>query len=241
MLRAIALLAGMASIPGGTYRPLYAASGSPTVHVAAFRIDRELVTRRDFERFTRDHPAWRRDRIAPVFADEEYLADWTVGSASEANQPATRVSWFAARAYCAAVGKRLPTTDEWEYVAAASETRRDATSDPAFLQRLAILDASQSATDSHRGFRNVHGVAGLHGVVWEWTFDFNRGVASDDSRASGSGIDARDRHLYCASAAIGAADPTNYAAFLREAVRSGLSGRTTLDGLGFRCAASLAS
>jgi hypothetical protein len=41
----------------------------------------------------------------------------------------------------------------------------------------------------------------------------------------------------CASAALGAADPTDYPAFLRAAVRAGLTPRTTLGALGFRCAA----
>ena len=74
-------------------------------------------------------------------------------------------------------------------------------------------------------------------MIWEWTLDFNSVVLDDDSRATGSGADARDRHLYCASSAIGATDPSDYAAFLRYAVRAGLGARSTTSSVGFRCAA----
>ena len=42
----------------------------------------------------------------------------------------------------------------------------------------------------------------------------------------------------CAGAAMGASDPSNYPALLREAFRSALTERSTARTLGFRCAAS---
>jgi formylglycine-generating enzyme required for sulfatase activity len=103
------------------------------------------------------------------------------------------------------------------------------------VQRLVSLYATRPRplppVDS--GTVNVHGVRGLHGLAWEWVADFNSVLVSDDSR----GVGGRDHDLFCASAAIGAADPTNYPAFLRYAIRAGLTGRTTLETLGFRCAA----
>ena len=47
-----------------------------------------------------------------------------------------QVSWFAASAYCEAQGARLPTWNEWEYAAAADETRRDARKDPVWRERI---------------------------------------------------------------------------------------------------------
>lgn len=231
----------MVTIPAGSYQALYATNGGRT-RVARFAIDRALVTRADFLAFVTAHPTWRRSAVKPVFAERSYLADWTsdldAGSSADLGRPMTNVSWFAAKAYCAAGGKRLPTTDEWELVASASETRRDAASDPAFLDRLVAL---YSAHPRAAGITNLYGVRAMHGPVWEWTNDFNDVVVSDDSRTAGSGVDARDHHLYCASAAIGARDLMNYPAFLRAAIRAGLTGRSTLDGLGFRCAADAAS
>jgi formylglycine-generating enzyme required for sulfatase activity len=224
----------MVSIPAGSYRPLFATTGART-RVAAFSIDREPVTRGEFLRFVRANPAWRKSAIKPVFAERSYLADWRgdldAGDESTLQEPVRQVSWFAARAYCAANGKRLPTTDEWEYVASADEKRRDATSDPTFIQRLIAIYTS------HRGaFRNVYGVDALHGDAWELTDDFNSVVIPDDSRGTGSGVDARDHDLYCAGAALGARDPSNYPAFLRSATRAGLSGRSAASHVGFRCA-----
>jgi Uncharacterized conserved protein len=233
----------MARIPAGWYRPLYATSGASRIRVAAFAIDREPVTRARYLEFVRAHPEWARGTVRPLFAERGYLADWPsatdAGDTTDLRRPVVNVSWFAAKAYCEAAGKRLPTVDEWERVAAASATRRDASSDPAFRRRLIALYASRSpGTPRPVGttFTNAFGVSDLHGLVWEWTLDFNSVVIGDDSRASGSGQDARDHHLFCASAAIGAGDPGDFPAFARYAVRAGLSGRSTVGAVGFRCA-----
>lgn len=234
----------MVRIPGGGYRPLYVTPDARQVHVATFALDRLPVTRGDFARFTRTNPRWARGTIRSLFAERTYLADWPsdsgAGSGTDLERPVTNVSWFAAKAYCAAQDKRLPTVDEWEYVAAASERVRDARDDPSFRARLLALYASRTPGLPPRvgtTFANVYGVRDLHGVLWEWTFDFNSTVVGNDSRASGSGQDARDHHLFCASAAIGTTRSDDYPAFLRYAVRSGLTARTTIGGLGFRCAA----
>ena len=242
--RARAAASRMAMIPAGSYRPLYAPVGTSRIRVAAFALDREPVTRADFLAFVSRQPSWQRGRVRSVFADAGYLADWRgvldAGDADGLRRPVTQVSWFAARAYCASVGKRLPTVDEWEYAAAANERSSDASGDPAFRARLLALYGGmrRSASDA-RGFVNVHGVRALHGQVWEWTLDFNSVVLDDDSRTTGSGADARDRHLYCASSAIGATDPSDYPAFLRYAVRAGLGARSTTSTVGFRCAADV--
>jgi sulfatase modifying factor 1 len=150
-------------------------------------------------------------------------------------RPVTDVSWHAARAYCESLGKRLPTTHEWEYAAVASETRADATSDPAFVQRLVTLYASRPRPlpPVGSGFRTVHGVRDLHGRAWEWVEDFD----STHRARHSHGVAAREHDASCAGAAVGALDPANYAGFLRLAFRAGLTGRSTLGTLGFRCAA----
>ena len=230
----------MVRLPAGTYRPLYGQRGTDVVAVKSFQLDRDAVTRGAFLAFLREEPRWRRDAVAPLYADRRsYLADWRdvldAGDADDLRRPVTGVSWFAARAYCASLGKRLPTVHEWEYAAAASETRRDATGDPAFIQRLVSLYAGRPRPlpPVGAGFVNVYGVRGLHGLAWEWVADFNGVLVSDDSR----GVGGRDHDAFCASAAIGALDPANYAAFLRFAFRSGLTGRSAAGSLGFRCAA----
>ncbi len=143
------------------------------------------------------------------------------------------VSWFAARAYLKAEGKALPTVDQWEYVAAASPDRADASRDPAFLERLRVWYGRPTPgrlPPVGSTARNVYGVSDLHGVVWEWTLDFNSALVTGESRADAS----LERALYCGSGAAGAADFEDYAAFMRYAFRSSLEARYSVANLGFR-------
>lgn len=226
----------MAAVPAGAYMPLYAPD-TAAVQVAAFRLDRVPVTRAEFARFVAANPRWQRSRVQPVFADARYLEGWVsdlapggVGSA-----PVTQVSWFAARAYCAWEGKRLPTVDEWEYVARADETRPDAMADPRHKARILELYTGRAKSPPSVGsvFRNLYGIHDMHGLVWEWVRDFNSVTVGTDSRGTGQ----RDDQLYCAAGAQGATDTQDYAAFLRYAFRASLEGRSTSAALGFRCAA----
>lgn len=232
---------GMVRIPAGSYVPLYAVNGSREVAVPAFDLDRHPVTQEEYLEFVRANPAWRRSDVKRVFADRAYLADWRgdldPGGPEAARRPTTHVSWFAARAYCEWRSKRLPGVDEWEYAALASEDLEDPGRDPAFRNRiLALYSRPRPAEwpEVGSGFRNVYGVADLHGLVREWVEDFNSVLVSDDSRGTGG----RDRRLFCASGANGATDTGDYAAFLRYAFRSGLRGASTIGNLGFRCARS---
>ena len=230
------VLAGMSIIPHGTFSPLYAEKGAERVTVHSFALDREPVTRGEFLEFVRRNPEWRRSAVKTSVADKGYLADWSSdlsqGSVSDLRRPVTNVSRNAAFAYCKAKGKRLPTPSEWEYAAAASDTRRDGISDRAFISKLVGFYTKRSARSPviGTGVRNVYGVRDLHELVWEWTAD-----AASDVHAS------HTHHMFCASSAIGATDPSNYPAFMRYAVRSGLTDRTTLKTLGFRCAGDLPS
>ena len=231
IVAAMQVPANMAVIPSGTARRLMAPAGT-TVHLRRFAIDRDPVTRGEFQHFVAAHANWTRDAVNASNADDGYLADWNarMQSGTETlHQPVTSVSWYAAGAYCAAHRRRLPTTDEWEYVARASETSRDGSHDEQFRARVLgyYSDRSSHALPSvASGRRNAYGVRGLHDLVWEWT--------------SNAGQAAEHAHDFsCAGAAIGSPDPSNYPAFLRFAFRSGLTPRTTSRSLGFRCATDL--
>ncbi len=224
-------LAGMAVIPQGSFAPLYATKGAGRVSVSSFALDTEPVTRGDFLQFVRTNPEWRRSAVPSARSDRGYLSDWTsdlsAGNVTDLARPVTNVSRYAAIAYCESKGKRLPTTKEWEYAAAASETSRDAARDKRFIARLIGYYRARSGVRPDvvgKSAKNVYGVRDLHELAWEWTAD---PMQHGD----------HEHHMFCASAAIGAADPSNYPAFMRYAVRSGLTDRTTLRTLGFRCAA----
>ncbi len=227
----------MAAIPAGRYLPLY---GSEPVEVGGFELDRYPVTRAEFAAFVRAHPEWRRSAAPRARAGAAYLANWRsdsdFGGPSGAGRPVTDVSRPAAEAYCAAQGKRLPTVDEWEYVAGASSERRDASGDARFRQRLLELytrprPAQPAAVRST--FRNAFGVWDLHGLVWEWTAAARSAQAHHAMHHHGP---APAHDMGCAGSAAGASDTRNYAAFLRYAFRTGLTSTTMLPNLGFRCA-----
>lgn len=232
--------AGMVYIKAGNYTPLFR-SGKETglTLVQPFFLDRYPVTNAEFLEFVRRNPGWRRSRIKALFADQTYLKHWAgdtlPGSAAPAAAPVTHVSWFAARAYAKWKGKRLPTTAEWEYVAAASEKSFDGSKDPAYTSRILSWYAKPAPNvlaDVSTGFKNAWGVCGMHGLIWEWVEDFNSALVNGDSR-NDTGV---ERNMFCGGASIRATDAKDYAAFMRYGFRSSLLAHYCVSNLGFRCA-----
>jgi len=234
---------GMVFIAGGSYKPLYSKATKERT-TPPFFMDTMQVTNGQFLEFVTTHPEWRRSKVKPSQADSSYLKHWAgdldlgPDAAKLRDAPVTNVSWFAAKAYCEAQGKRLPTQDEWEFVARADAMRMDASSDQAFLRQLlewyakpgsSNLEPVQSAPV------NIHGIRGLHGLVWEWVHDFNSTMIIGDSRGDGS----LDRRLFCGAGSLLAADVSNYAAYMRYAFRSSLKGDYCVSSLGFRAAKSV--
>ncbi len=228
-------------LPGGAFRSVlrYEDLPSTPVHVRPFALMRVPVTNAQMLAFVKAHPQWRRDRIAAVFADREYLSQWsgalTLGDQAPPLQPAVRVSWFAANAYCEAQGARLPTWSEWEYASAADETRRDARADPAWRARILAWYARPSRGPLPRAglqAANAYGVQDLHGLVWEWTDDFSALLIAGDNRNQGDADTAK----YCGAGALSMDDREHYAVMMRVALLSSLQAHDTTRNLGFRCA-----
>lgn len=226
-------------IPAGTHRPQFPTSPEESeVAVAPFRLAKTPVTNAQFLAFVRAHPKWRRDRVRRLFADSGYLSHWSdaleVGAAG-ADRPVVNVSWFAARAFCASQDARLPTEAEWEYVAAASETRPDGRKDAKWSARILRWYAAPSRGPTQavgRQAPSFFGVTDMHGLVWEWVSDFDANLALSDSRRAKED----DQLLFCGGGAQRAARPEDYASFMRAAFRSSLQARYVVRHLGFRCA-----
>ena len=98
-----------------------------------------------------------------------------------------------------------------------------------------LVASPSNFPDAASARSDFHGVRGLSGLVWEWVDDFNTAMVTGESRADG-GI---ERDLFCGAGAAGAKDTSDYAAFMRQALRSSLKANNTTSSLGFRCAASL--
>ncbi len=226
----------MVSIKGGTYMPLYGRD-SLQVTISDFSIDVYPVTNKEYITFVKENPKWRRSKVKKLFADKNYLSTWKsdtiIGDSQSLNAPITNVSWFAANAYCECQGKRLPTVDEWEYVAMANEEMPDARKLKTYNEFILGWYEKPKTFNNEIGstFKNYWNVYDLHGLVWEWTSDFNSVLVSGESRKD---VD-NDSNLFCGSAAIGATDLMNYAAFMRYAIRGSLKAKYTMKNLGFRC------
>jgi sulfatase modifying factor 1 len=228
-------------IPGGVYRPLYPpVPGQEEVEVPPFEIEAHPVTVGQYRAFVQSNPKWSREGVPALFANAGYLAAWEGAAPPPHDRPITEVSWYAARAYCESLGRRLPTEDEWELVARASTNKKDASTDEVWLAGILAWYGQPSHTPVGpvaAGLPNAWGVHDMHGLVWEWVEDFNNALVSADAREAGD----EDRLRFCGVGAISARDVRDYANFMRVAWRSALEARTTTRNLGFRCAADGAS
>ena len=232
----------MILVPAGSYAPLLRGKDEPErVAVPAFLLDERPVTNGEFLEFVRANPKWRRSAVSPLFADQGYLGDWAgdleLSPIAPAESPVVRVSWFAARAYAAWRGKRLPTTAEWERAAAAGFTTEAGAGEPEFTAAALGWFAQPTRhplPPAGQGRANFYGIRDLMTLVWEWVDDFNTAMVTGESRAD-TGL---DRLLFCGAGAAQARDLTNYPAFMRAGMRSSLRATYVVPNLGFRCAQS---
>ncbi len=233
---------GMTLIPTGTYAPLVRSQDETAeVAVPSFWLDAVPVTNAEFLAFVQANPKWRRSAVSPLFADRGYLGDWAgdleLGPLAPPAAPVVRVSWFAARAYAQSMGKRLPTTAEWERAAAAGFAGPAGSTEPGFQSALlawVTRPTPQPLPNVGSGRPNFFGVRDLHGLVWEWVADFNTAMVTGESR----GDTGLERNLFCGAGAAGLRDPSDFPAFMRIGFRSSLRASYAVPNLGFRCARS---
>jgi formylglycine-generating enzyme required for sulfatase activity len=229
-------------LPGGPFTSVLPQGATPaasTVTIAPFELRARPVTNAEFRDFVVAHPPWQRGNAPALFADARYLVDWAgpaaiAADASRDAAPVVNVSWFAAQAYCESEGARLPTWLEWEFAAAADETRTDARADPAWRRRILAWyeRPAARALPAVGGPPNAWGVSDLHGLAWEWVDDFNALFIAGDSRTQGD----PDLLKFCGAGAISIVDRDSYAVLMRIALLSSLSASDTTGTLGFRCA-----
>ena len=231
-----------AGIAGGPFRSALKYEDAPGAsRVAPFALMRMPVSNAQFLKFVKRYPKWQRDQVSPVFAEGRYLSHWKspteLGADARPDQPVTWVSWFAASAFCESIDARMPTWQEWEYVAAADETRRDARADPAWRERILAWYSRPSGNALARvGLQapDVYGVHDMHGLVWEWTDDYSALLVDGDNRKQGDA----DKAKFCGAGALSMDDRDNYAVLMRVAMLSSVTGADATANMGFRCARS---
>lgn len=201
---------GMVFVPPGHFlmgsdEPVADAVEGPvrSVFLPGFYIDRHEVTNREYQAFDPSH-------TYPEGQD-----DW----------PVTGVSIEEARAYARSVGKRLPTSAEWEKAARGTDGRRYPWGD-AFERNKANLGGRDDLmpVGSFPEGASPYGAEDMTGNAWEWVDD-----AYDESRELGV-PDGLVRGIVRGG---------GYSYSLREGRTSHIafeSLRGTCNDLGFRCA-----
>ena len=231
----------MVKINGSAFKTFYVSKTDKPIIVNAFLMDEYAVTNLEFLEFVKANPQWSRSKAKRLFADSNYLRHWesdfNIGASNKNiyNSPVVNVSWFAARAYCTWKNKRLPTIAEWEIAGNAPPKNTSYTSVTNYIMQWYEKPSLPVLPNVKSTYCNTFGLYDMHGLIWEWTFDFNSFISTGDSRNTTND----DKNLFCAGASINVSNREDYAAFLRYGFRGSLRGNYCLPSLGFRCVKNL--
>ena len=146
--------ATMVRIPSGEFQMGSKAAEDETphtVHLSSFIIDKFEVTQEQFEKVMGNNPSDFKGK----------------------NLPVEQVTWYEARDYCKAIGKRLPTEAEWEK-AARSGTQTVYSWGDAINKDYAWYWGNSKRRTHPVGTRkpNAFGLYDMSGNVWEWVADY---------------------------------------------------------------------
>ena len=195
-----------------------------------FWLDTAEVSNAAFREFLLANPTWQKASIDSALHDGNYLKDWNGNEypPGKAAQPVVFVSWFAARAYAAWAGKRLPTEAEWEYACRAGSSSTYWWGNAFFASRLAN-DPQPAGRPGDQDRSNPWGLFDILGNVWEWTSSLYREYPYRDE-------DGRDDPAEAGPRVRRGGSWANGAGMVRSANRNWDSPEMSNDLVGFRCA-----
>ncbi|MEO6681335.1 MAG: formylglycine-generating enzyme family protein [Ginsengibacter sp.] len=228
----------MVPIPAGIYDPFFIKTSPVPIKVAAFKLDESAVTNLEYLEFVKANPQWRRSKVNRLFADSNYLRHWEsdvsigINNKDIYNSPVVHVSWFAAQAYAKWKNKRLPTVQEWERAGIAPPKDSKIKSVVDYIAKWYSIPSPKVLPNIKSTYENTYGLHDMHGLIWEWTFNFNSFIGTGDSR----GNTEDEIKAFCAGGSINVKDKSDYAGYLRFSYRVSLKGNFCIANLGFRCA-----
>lgn len=147
-------------------------------YLLAYRIRRYLVTNAEYAQFLQAHP----DMPIPQTPDDRGRAyNWDAERRTyppgKGNYPVVLVTWDEAAAYCAWVGGRLPTQEEWERAARDSDGRIYPWGNEFLAGHANTRESGLGAPTPVGVFidgASAEGLLDMAGNVWEWTAsDYN--------------------------------------------------------------------
>jgi formylglycine-generating enzyme required for sulfatase activity len=191
----------------------FADEAARSVGLRPFVLDNSAVTNDAFERFVgQTHHVTEGERQGQLFAVAASMEmprpgeSWKTLRRDEPNSgaayPVRGIDFASAQAYCTWAGKRLPTEEEWEYVARGSERRMFPWGNNAHLSDGSapsnLLPVSDQPPIAEFGVR------GLGGAVWEWV---DGGTTSERVLRGASWLDSNPVHQRLATRRL--EDPTH--------------------------------
>ncbi len=215
----VATVGVMVRIPGGSFM-MGSSDGQPDekpvrrVTVNAFEMDLHEVTVGAY--------ALCAEAGKCTLGDVDHFCNW--GRLGRENHPMNCLEWEQAGAYCASVGKRLPTEEEWEYAARGTDGRPYPWGKLPAPKELCVLRTQQGTCPAETvPVDSPFGLRGMAGNVWEWTssaYSDDYGKKRSDPRKVYRGGSFYEETLEHMRATTRNRRPTN----------------TRFDYLGFRCA-----
>ncbi|MEZ4309534.1 MAG: SUMF1/EgtB/PvdO family nonheme iron enzyme [Polyangiaceae bacterium] len=142
------------------------------------------------------------------------------------DHPINCVDWEMADAYCAAVGKRLPTEREWEYAARGGAEQRGFSwgEEPPTPERACYMHGESCPVKSFAA--GAFGLYDMSGNVWEWTSSWFGPYPAEAQTGT--------HKVY-----RGGSWSRRFPKWLRNAIRNRYTVNEFSSSIGFRCAKSI--
>ena len=221
------------------------------VYVDAFYMDKYPVTNAQYKKFLDANPQWCKDGLLPAeYTYSDYLLAWDENThpTGKGDHPVTSVSWYAAMAYAAWAGKRLPTEAEWEKAARGGFVGMKYPWGNTIDENLANYDGNVGDTTPVGHYApNGYGLYDMSGNVSEWCLDQYDSdfyaVSPRENPLSGTETPEKVVDPFKAIYRVARGGSwLDYAEHLCVATRgSDFEDMDTFDSIGFRCARAVSA